>query len=129
MKHSKLLALATMVAALVAVVVVQGSSARTTADFACYSLDQVDPGAWSPSYTDVFSSWDSYATGYWAPYAETSTPTNTMAGGYYLDCSKPAGSTATGMYVLGDGSSADPSYYVVNGTPLPGVYQVVTASS
>ncbi|HLX20548.1 MAG TPA: hypothetical protein VKR23_10395 [Gaiellaceae bacterium] len=74
-------------------VAASGAGAQTTSAFLCYSKFQTDPGVWplaktSPAIHDTAA--DLLALGYWQPYAEKSTPTNTeITGGYYLICNLP----------------------------------------
>jgi len=68
--------------------------AQTTVAFLCYSTFQVDPGVFPLGYPIVTprpTAADDLAAGYWSPYAETSVPTNTKIGNYYLDCMLPTG--------------------------------------
>ncbi|HEX5449944.1 MAG TPA: hypothetical protein VFW85_07795 [Gaiellaceae bacterium] len=111
---------------LCAVVAAQSARAQTDSAFACYSVWQTDPGAWQSTETTVFASWDAYASGYWAPFAETSVPTAEQVGRYYLTCTLPAGWELTGGYVLGNGSdvTSDAPYFV-NAKAIPGVYPVI----
>jgi hypothetical protein len=74
--------------------------------YLCYSKFQVDPGFWPrddemPRVND--SATDMMAQGYWSPYAETSIPTGTKVGSYYLDCNLPSTMKPTGDFVLQDG--------------------------
>jgi len=83
--------------------------------------------------SDVFPTWYSYATGYFAPMAESSSPTNTqIAGGWYLTCNLAPGWTQVGSYILGDGNKIDlsgPTDYLVNSQPIPGVYPVIQSAA
>lgn len=117
---------ALVVVVLCAVVGAQSARAQTDSAFACYSVWETDPGPWQSTETAVFASWDAYASGYWAPFAETSIPTAEQVGGYYLTCVLPAGWALTGAYVLGDGTdvTTDAPYFV-NAKAIPGVYPVI----
>lgn len=118
---------AAVVAVVLCALVVAGSAgAQTDSAFACYSVWQNDPGAWQSTETTVFASWDTYASGYWAPFAETSIPTGEKAGDYYLTCVLPTGWAVTGNYVLGDGSDVTTNgAYFVDAKSIPGVYPVI----
>jgi len=112
----------------VAAVAAGSAKAQTDSAFACYSVWQTDPGVWQSTEPTVFASWDAYATGYWAPFAETSIPTAEQAGGYYLTCALPAGWALTGHYVLGDGTDVtNDAAYFVDAKPIPGVYPVIAS--
>ena len=110
----------------VAAVAAGSAKAQTNSAFSCYSVWQQDPGAWSATDTTVFASWDAYASGYWAPFAETSIPTAEQVGGYYLTCVLPAGWALTDRYVLGDGTDVtNDAPYFVDAKSIPGVYPVI----
>jgi hypothetical protein len=72
--------------------------------YLCYSSLQVDPGVWSDSPTGVkgglggnISSSALLKLGYWQPYAEKSTPTNTkLPNGWYLHCNPPGVTVSSG---------------------------------
>ena len=112
--------------ALCALVAARSAGAQTNSAFACYSVWETDPGAWQSTETSVFANWDTYASDYWAPFAETSIATAEKAGTYYLTCQLPAGWAATDRYVLGDGTDVtNDAPYFVNGKTIPGVYPVI----
>jgi hypothetical protein len=131
-------ALFAVVAAVAAIVTAVGVQSATAADpgvnhaYVCYSA-LADPLVVSADNSAVFPTWATYATGYFAPMAESSTPTTTqMAGGWYLSCNLPTGWTQIGSYILGDGSKIDlngPTDYLVNSMPIPGVYPVIQAAA
>jgi hypothetical protein len=124
-----LLTAALLAVALCAAIAVRPAHAQSSSAFACYSVWQVDPGAWPADEKVVFASWSSYASSYWAPFAETSIPTANKAGKYDLTCAFPAGWTVTGRYVLGDGTDVtNDAVYFVNSKPIPGVYLVIAPS-
>jgi hypothetical protein len=80
--------------------------AHDSGSYLCYSKFQVDPGFWPaddemPRVND--SATDVMAAGYWSPYAETSIPTETKIGSYYLLCNLPSTMKPTGDFVLQDG--------------------------
>jgi hypothetical protein len=132
LRHRKALAAAVSAAAVVLGIAVPAAFASPASSgaraFACYSKFEVDPGVWST--TDVFPTWDSYAQGYWAPYAEQTVPTQTKIGNYYLLCNLPAGMAANGSYVFGGGTPAPASSpYVNGGMPIPGIYPVAAAAT
>lgn len=105
------------------------SAGAESSAYACYSVWQADPGAWPASEKTVFASWSSYASGYWAPFAETSIAAVNQAGPYYLTCAFPTGWTVTGKYVLGDGTDVTGNaVYFVDSKPIPGVYAVIAPS-
>ncbi|HEV2592790.1 MAG TPA: hypothetical protein VGU02_12955 [Gaiellaceae bacterium] len=133
-RHTALFAAIVALAA-IAVIGVQSASADPSADnhaYVCYS-SVAGPMLVSADDSSVFPTWSSYAAGYFAPMAESSTPTTTqMAGGWYLTCSLAAGWTQVGSYVLGDGKKIDlsgPTDYLVNSLPIPGVYPVIQAAA
>jgi hypothetical protein len=107
---------------------VAASTARAQSDsaFACYSVWQTDPGTWQSNDSTVFASWDAYAAGYWAPFAETSIPTAEKVGSYYLTCAFPAAWAMTGRYLTASGIdvTSDPVYFV-DAKAIPGVYPVI----
>jgi hypothetical protein len=126
------------VAALAAVVsVVFGVAAAGAAaagppnnSYLCYSKFQVDPGVWSDSPSGFkgglggnVSSSALLKLGYWSPFAEKSTPTNTkLLGGWYLHCNPP-GATLAGAptaIVGGAGETVGNMSLAV----LPGYYPV-----
>ena len=133
-RHKALFAAAAAIAAIVAI----GVQSATAADpgenhaYVCYSA-LAAPLVVGADNSDVFPTWATYATGYFAPMAESTTPTDTtMAGGWYLTCSLPTGWTEIGSYILGDGSKIDlngPTDYLVNSKPIPGVYPVIQAAT
>jgi len=49
---------------------------------------------------------DLMAAGYWSPYAETSIPTGTQAGSYYLLCNLPSSMKLTGQ-IVGQGGEPE----------------------
>jgi hypothetical protein len=107
----------------------RGASAQESSAFACYSVWEVNPGVWPANEKAVFSSWSSYASGYWAPFAEKSIATANKAGPYYLTCAFPTGWTVSGTYVLGDGTDVtNDAVYFVDSKPIPGVYLVIAPS-
>lgn len=119
---------ATLALLFVAAVLASSAKAQVNSGFACYSVWQQDPGAWSATDTTVFASWDAYAPGYWAPFAETSIPTAERVGGYYLTCLLPVGWALTGGYVLGNGADVtNDAPYFVNAKAIPGVYPVIAS--
>ena len=125
-------------AAIAAIVTAIGVQSATAADpgvnhaYVCYSA-LAAPLVVSADNSSVFPTWYGYATGYFAPMAESTVPTDTlMAGGWYLTCSLPTGWTQIGSYILGDGSKISlngPTDYLVNSQPIPGVYPVIESSS
>jgi hypothetical protein len=125
-------ALFAIVAALAAITIgVQSATADpggTNHAYVCFS-SVAAPMLASANDSSVFPTWSTYATGYFAPMAESSVPTTTeMAGGFFLTCNLAAGWTQIGSYILGDGSKIDlsgPTDYVVNSLPIPGVYPVI----
>jgi hypothetical protein len=120
------LVLAVALAAAICGALVARTARAESSAFACYSVWEVDPGAWSGDDRAVFSSWSTYASGYWAPFAETAIPTANKIGAYYLTCAFPAGWTVTGTYVLGDGTDVtSDAVYFVDSKPIPGVYLVI----
>ena len=131
-------ALLAVVAAVAAIVTAIGVQSATAADpgmnhaYVCYSA-LAAPLVVGADNTSVFPTWATYATGYFAPMAESTVPTETqMAGGWYLSCSLPTGWTEIGSYILGDGSKIDlngPTDYLVNSAPIPGVYPVIQSAS
>ncbi len=81
---------------------------------------------WQSTEKSVFASWDAYASGYWAPFAEKTIPTAEKLGAYYLTCALPTGWALTGSYVLGDGSDVtNDAPYFVDAKAIPGVYPVI----
>jgi hypothetical protein len=130
-RHARFLAAGTAAVALALGIAAPFASADPGAlAFACYSTSQVDPGVWSSGETDVFATWASYAPGYWAPYAETSVPTHTQIGDYYLTCNLPSGMAANGAYVSKGGSATPDEWpYIVDGSAIPGVYPVATMAT
>jgi hypothetical protein len=124
----RLLTVAMIVAALCGASALRTAEAASSA-FACYSVWEFDPGVWPTDQTTVFSSWTSYASDYWAPFAETSIAAGNSAGSYYLTCALPTGWTVTGRYVLGDGTDVtNDAVYFVDGKPIIGVYAVIAPS-
>ena len=98
--------------------------------YLCYSKFQVDPGVWSDSPSGFkgglggnVSSSALLKLGYWSPFAEKSTPTNTkLLGGWYLHCNPP-GATLAGAptaIVGGAGETVGNMSLAV----LPGYYPV-----
>lgn len=128
------MALFAVIAALGAIAVVMGVQSATADPggtnhaYVCFS-SVAGPMLASADDTTVFPTWSSYGTGYFAPMAESSSPTTTqIAGGWYLTCNLAAGWTQIGSYILGDGSKIDlsgPTDYLVNSLPIPGVYPVI----
>ena len=111
---------------IVCAVAARSAHAAPSSAFACYSVWQTDPGAWSVDDSTVFSTWDSYGMGYWAPFAEKSVPTAEKVGSYYLTCAFPAGWSVTGSFVLGNGSDVtNDAVYFVDAKAIPGVYPVI----
>lgn len=133
-RHKALFAVVAALAAIVTALSVQSATADpggTNHAYVCYSA-LAGPIVASADNGDVFATWATYAPGYFAPMAESGTPTSTqMAGGWYLTCSLPAGWTDIGSYILGDGSKVDlsgPTDYLNNSVPVPGVYPVIQAA-
>jgi hypothetical protein len=122
------------VVAVLAAITIGAQSATAAPDpgvnhaYVCFS-SLAAPMVFSADNTDVFPTWATYGKGYFAPMAESSTPTDTaMAGGWWLTCNLAAGWTQVGSYILGDGSKIDlsgPTDYLVNSLPIPGVYPVI----
>jgi hypothetical protein len=82
----------------------------------------------------AFASWDTFATGAWSPYAETSVPTGVQVGNYYLTCTQWTNWTQVGTYALGNGQLAPqngPNPYVnpLTNLPIPGAYPVIQLST
>jgi hypothetical protein len=130
-RHKALFAVVTAIAALTVALGVQSATADTGGTnhaYVCFS-SVAGPMLVSANNSDVFPTWSSYATGYFAPMAESSSPTTTqIAGGWYLTCNLAPGWTEVGSYILGDGSKIDlsgPTDYLVNSLPIPGVYPVI----
>lgn len=124
----RLLTVVLVAAALFGALTMHTARADSSA-YACYSVWQFDPGVWSTNEQTVFSSWTSYASDYWAPFAETSIAAGNRAGPYYLTCTFPTGWTVTGRYVLGDGTDVtNDAVYFVDGKPIVGVYAVIAPS-
>jgi hypothetical protein len=124
----RLLTLVTVAAALCGAFALRTSAAESSA-FACYSVWETDPGVWADNDATVFSSWSSYASGYWAPFAEKSIATANKVGPYSFTCALPTGWTVTGTYVLGDGTDVtNDTVYFVDAKPIPGVYLVIAPS-
>lgn len=131
-KHLKLLA---AIAAVGAVAVFAVATQTATADgtpgtgYVCAPGDLGNPIGVLANDTSVFPTWDSFATGYTTPSAETSVPTGVNAGKYYLTCTQWTGWTQVGTYVLGDGSltpTKGPNPYLdPQNLPIPGVYPVI----
>ena len=118
-----------IVAALCGATALRTAGAESSSAYACYSVWEFDPGVWQTNETTVFSSWTSYASDYWAPFAETSVAAANSAGPYYLTCAFPTGWTVTGRYVLGDGTDVtNDAVYFVDGKPIVGVYAVIAPS-
>ena len=92
----------TLCAALAAAFVLASSAgaAQNNHLFLCYSQWQVDPGSWSLGPANAFggvtTAQSLLAAGYWTPVAETSIPTATKVGSYYLYCN----GSQTGMAAL-----------------------------
>ena len=135
MKRHKLLFAVVAAVAAITVLGVQSATADpggTNHAYVCFS-SVAGPMIVSADDSNVFPTWYGYASGYFAPMAESSVPTTTqMAGGWYLTCSLPAGWTEIGSYVLGDGSKVDlsgPTDYLVNSLPIPGVYPVIQSAA
>lgn len=125
----RLLAVVLLAAALCGGLALRNAGAEESSAFACYSVWEIDPGAWRANEQAVFASWSSYAPDYWAPFAEKSVATETKAGSYYLTCAFPTGWTVTGTYVLGDGTDVtNDAVYFVDAKPIPGVYLVIAPS-
>jgi len=97
-------------------------------DYVCFS-SVAGPMLVSSDDSSVFPTWSTFATGYFAPMAESTVPTTTqIAGGWYLTCNLAPGWTEIGSYILGDGSKIDlsgPTDYLVNSLPIQGVYAVI----
>jgi hypothetical protein len=128
-RHKALFAVIAAVAALTAIGVNSATAdpGGTNHAYVCFS-SIAGPMLVSADDTSVYPTWDTYATGYFTPLAETSVPTTTEIAGWYLTCSLPAGWTEIGSYILGDGSKVDlsgPTGYLQNSVPVPGVYPVI----
>src|SRR6516225_3424123 len=105
----RLLVLAVLALAGVVLAVVPAANAHTSGNYLCYSKFQTDPGYWPvakhmPRVNDDAA--DLMAAGYWSPYAETSIPTGTQAGSYYLLCNLPSSMKLTGQ-IVGQGGEPE----------------------
>ncbi|HEX5449987.1 MAG TPA: hypothetical protein VFW85_08015 [Gaiellaceae bacterium] len=136
-KHLKLLSLAACVAA-VATLGASGGAAtaasHTSTAYVCLPGDWLTPEAIPSTNKAVFPRWDSFATGAWTPWAETSVKTGATAGKYYLTCTAWEGWTQVGTYVLGDGTltpptGTNPYLNSVTFLPNPGVYPILQPNS
>src|SRR4051794_29766624 len=100
-RHKTLLAALAAVAAIVTAIGVQSATADpgdTGHAYVCFS-SVAGPMLAAADNADVFPTWSSYATGYFAPMAEATVPTTTqIAGGWYLTCNLAAGWTQIGSY-------------------------------
>jgi hypothetical protein len=124
----RLLTAVLVAAALCGATVARTAGAESSA-YACYSVWEFNPGVWPTSETTVFSNWTSYASDYWAPFAEKTVASANRAGPYYLTCAFPTGWTLTGRYVLGDGTDVtNDAVYFVDDKPIVGVYAVIAPS-
>jgi hypothetical protein len=120
----RLLLLAVVALAGVVMGVAPAANAHTSGNYLCYSKFETDPGLWPiakemPRVNDDAA--DVLAAGYWSPYAETSIPTGTMAGSYYLLCNLPSSMKATGQIVGQGGEAETPAPWM---STTPGFYPV-----
>jgi hypothetical protein len=97
--------------------------------YLCYSKFQVDPGVWSDSPSGLngglggnVSSSALLKLGYWSPFAEKSTPTNTkLLNGWYLHCNPPGAPTGAPTAIVGGAGEIVGELSLAG---LPGYYPV-----
>ncbi len=129
MRHKRLIA-TTLAATAVALAAwlpsAFGAASGPERAFVCHSLGQLNPDTAAANDTGIFPTWNTFADGWWSPYATKTAVGSTKVGSYYLTCSLPEGQqTKTGAFIANGGELVPLINYTYHGSAIPGIYPVV----